>query len=163
MSNLRLKLTGLALVTALGASAAHAQGPSLFGKQRPTAAAVKVEQQGHGNGAAVGQNGPRNAAGIGQEGVNNNAQIGQNGASNTAGIYQVGKNNDGAITQTGNNNTACLVQIGRNQSGEITQTGSGNSVGVMQTKKGNYEIPAEACEVQAKKAKAVRWFLGRVY
>jgi len=162
MSTFRLKLAGLALITALGASAAYAQGPSLFGKQRAVAA-VKVEQEGRDNGAAVGQNGRGNTAGIGQQGVSNDAQINQNGANNNAGIYQVGKNQSGAITQDGNNNNACLVQIGRNQSGAITQTGSNNNVGVMQTKKGVYEIPATKCEETASKAKAVRWFLGRVY
>jgi hypothetical protein len=169
MSTLRLKLAAVALVSALGASAAHAQSyyPSLFGKQRAVAVktvpSVTVEQQGRDNGAAVGQSGPRNTAGIGQQGASNNAQINQTGANNNAGVYQIGRNNDGAITQTGNGNDACLVQLGKNQSGEINQTGNGNSVGVIQTKKGVYEIPATMCEETAKKAKAVRWFLGRVY
>ena len=167
MSTFRLKLAGLALITALGASAAHAQSyPSLFGKQRAavtkTAPAVKIEQEGRGNGAAAGQHGRNNQIGIGQKGQDNTGQVQQTGNNNTAGIYQVGRNNDGTITQTGDNNTACLVQVGRNQSADINQTG-GQSTGVFQTPKGSYAIPAELCEANAAKAKAVRWVLGRVY
>lgn len=167
MSTFRLKLAGLALVAALGASAAHAQSyPSLFGKQRAAAVtsqpAVKIEQEGRGNGAAAGQHGRGNQIGIGQKGQDNTGQVQQTGNNNTAGIYQVGKNNDGTITQTGDNNAACLVQIGRNQSADIAQTG-GQTTGVLQTKKGSYAIPAEMCEINAKKAQAVRRMFRGIY
>lgn len=162
MSSLRFKLTGLALVAALGASAAQAQTfPSLFGKQR-NAPAVKVEQQGQNNGAAVGQNGPRNSAGIGQKGDNNVGQISQNGANNAAGVYQIGRNNEGGITQTGNNNEACLIQAGRNQSATITQSGN-QSVGVLQTTKGAREISARNCEARAEKTRIVYSIFKRLH
>jgi hypothetical protein len=153
MSTFRFKLAGLALITALGASAAHAQSyPSLFSGHSRQAAmkpAVEIKQEGRNNGAAAAQNGIDNAIRILQNGSFNTGQVRQDGVNNDATIRQIGKNNNGTITQTGSNNSACLVQIGRNNSGEIVQSG-GQSVGVVQTRKGTFEFPAALCELDPK-------------
>jgi hypothetical protein len=172
MSTLRLKLAAIALISALGASAAHAQSyPSLFAKQgkpatvrvepvhaapiRTAPSRVVVDQQGRDNGAAVGQTGLRNNAGIYQRGESNFGQTSQTGASNTGSIYQVGRNNSGTITQTGDNNAACIIQLGRNNSANVTQTG-GQSVGVVQSPRGTWEIPAAYCGVQGRDPESLR-------
>lgn len=164
MSTLRLKLAAIALISALGASAAHAQSyPSLFAKQgrqaqaqpastqvvRSAPSRVVVNQQGRGNGAAIAQNGPANNAAINQQGANNTGQVSQDGANNSAAIYQLGQNNTGAIVQNGSNNDACLVQLGRNNSAGITQNGSGNSIGIAQNAARAWEFPPELCRQYA--------------
>ena len=161
MSSLKFKVAALALLTALGMSAASAQTrPSLFASQsKPVAtkaapampapvraSGVAISQQGYGNGAGVGQNGPANGATIGQIGANNTGQVSQNGANNNAAIHQLGQNNTGAITQTGNNNNACLAQLGRNNGGAITQSGDGNRIGVAQNAARTWEFSPELCE-----------------
>ncbi len=181
MSSLRFKLAAVALISALGASAAHAQNsyPSLFAKQNkpartepvraqpvhvepvriePVRAApgrVVIQQEGRGNGAAVGQNGPRNNAAITQRGAGNTGQISQDGANNSAGVYQIGRNNSGTITQTGANNVACLLQVGRNNTATVTQTG-GQSVGVVQSPRGTWEIPAAYCGLHGRDPENIR-------
>lgn len=158
MSTVRLKLAGLALIAALGASAAHAQrGYPAPGENKVAAAVaaakagltghsrVDIQQQGRDNGAAVGQTGPANGAGIYQNGVANTGQVSQAGANNTGAIVQLGKGNTGAITQTGDNNNACLVQIGNNHAAGITQSGN-QSVGIAQNKARTWEFSAELCE-----------------
>lgn len=158
MTAFRLKLAAIALVSALSASAAHAQ-PSLFAKQGRTAAAapayaqvvqpapgrVAITQQGRGNGAAVSQNGPANNAAVNQKGLNNEGQISQNGANNSAAIHQLGQNNSGAIVQNGSNNDACLVQLGRNNAAGLTQNGDGNAVGIAQNAVRAWEFSPELC------------------
>ena len=178
MSNLRLKLAALVLISAFGASAAHAQNtyPSLFAKQSkpapvrtepvrvepvraipvPTAPSrVDINQQGRGNGASVGQTGPRNDTSIYQRGSNNIGQTSQTGANNSAAIYQIGRSNNGVITQTGSNNTACILQIGRNNSATVIQTGN-QSVGIAQTPHGTYEFPAILCQLHGKDPQRLR-------
>jgi len=157
MSALRFKVAALALIAALGASAAHAQRGYLAindGSAKAAAAIkaakaghnqVDVQQAGRDNGAAVGQIGRGNSAGITQNGVANGGLVNQNGANNAGNIYQLGSGNTGAITQTGNNNNGCLVQIGDNHSAGITQSGNQN-VGVAQNKARSWEFPAEICE-----------------
>ena len=145
MSTLRLKLASLALLAAFGASAAHAQRPSLFaGHAKASPARVVIDQKGRENGASVGQNGKLNAAEIFQRGGFNTGMVNQNGTGNTSSINQIGVNNDASITQTGNNNTACVVQVGRNLSTDVIQSG-GQSVGVIQTNRNVREFPAELC------------------
>lgn len=161
MSTVRLKLVGLALIAALGASAAHAQrgfaGPGV-GENNKVAAAVKaakagqtghsrvdIQQQGRDNGAAVGQTGAGNGARINQNGIANTGQVSQTGTNNAGTIYQIGRGNEGAITQTGDNNNACLVQLGNNNSAGITQTGD-QSIGIAQNKARTWEFPAELCQ-----------------
>lgn len=158
MTSLRTKLAGIALVSALGATTAHAQ-PSLFAKQgrqaqaeparvqtvQPAPGRVAVTQQGRGNGAAVSQNGPRNNAAINQNGVNNEGQIVQDGANNSAAIYQLGRNNSGAIVQNGSNNDACLVQLNGNNAAGITQTGDNSSIGIAQNAARTWEFSPELC------------------
>ncbi len=159
MSTIRLKLVGLALVTALGASAAHAQRAYSAPAENKVAAAVKaakagqtghgrvdIRQHGRDNAAAAGQAGPANSIGVYQDGVANIGQVSQMGANNTGNIIQLGKGNTGAITQTGDNNNACLVQIGNNHAAGITQTG-GQSVGIAQNKARTWEFSAELCEI----------------
>lgn len=171
MSSLRLKLAAVALIGALGASAAHAQNsyPSLFGKQNKPARAeavrvepvrtapgrVVIQQEGRGNGAAVGQNGPRNDAAISQSGVGNIGQVSQTGANNSGAVYQIGRNNSGTITQTGDNNAACILQLGRNNTASVTQTG-GQGVGVVQSPRGTWEIPAAYCGLHGRDPESQR-------
>jgi hypothetical protein len=158
MSALRLKLATIALVSTLGASAAHAQSyPSLFAKQgrqaeparvqvvQPAPGRVAVTQQGRGNGAAISQNGPRNGAVVDQRGDNNEGQIIQDGANNSAAIYQLGRNNSGTIMQSGSNNDACLVQLNGNNAAGITQTGDNNSIGIAQNAARTWEFSPELC------------------
>lgn len=161
MSALRLKLAAIALVSALGASTAHAQSyPSLFAKQgrqaqvaepvrtttvRAAPGRVAVTQQGRANGAAVSQNGPRNGAVVDQRGDNNEGQIIQDGANNSAAIYQLGRNNSGSIVQNGSNNDACLVQLNGNNAAGITQSGDGNSIGIAQNAARTWEFSPELC------------------
>ncbi len=154
MSAFRLKLAGLALISALGASAAHAQNsyPSLFSGQgkatwaAPSRPSVEIKQDGRNNGAAASQNGIDNALRILQNGAFNTGQVKQDGVNNDATIRQIGRNNDATITQTGANNSACVVQIGRGNSAGVVQTG-GQSVGVVQTRRGSHEFPAVLCEI----------------
>lgn len=159
MSVTRIKVAALAMITMLGASAAHAQSyPPLFGGQNKVAAAVKaakagqtghsrvdIQQQGRDNGAAVGQSGPANSAGMYQNGVANMGQVSQTGANNTGAIVQIGKGNTGVIMQTGDSNNACLVQIGNNHAASITQSGN-QSVGIAQNKARTWEFSAELCQ-----------------
>lgn len=145
MSTLRLKLAGLALLAAFGASTAQAQRPSLFaGQSKASAARVVIDQKGRENGASVGQTGKLNAAEIFQRGGFNTGMITQTGTGNTSTIKQIGVNNDASIAQTGNNNAACVVQVGRGLSTDVIQTG-GQSVGVIQTNRNVREFPAELC------------------
>lgn len=76
---------------------------------------------------------------------------------NRSSVEQDGANN-GAITQSGNNNAACLIQIGRNLDGSITQTGDYNNTGVIQTRRGATEIPAELCSARRGNGRGV--FMG---
>jgi minor curlin subunit len=89
-----------------------------------------------------------NGVSIDQRGWGHSAGVSQTGAGNSAMLNQYGRNNAGSITQTGNNNTACLVQLGRNLDGSIVQTGDGGSTGVLQTRRGAHEFPAEICEIE---------------
>ena len=166
MPSMKIRVAALALIAAFGASTAHAQKtyPSLFsGQSKPAVAkaaaakpapaivaskpsGVAISQQGSGNGAGVGQNGPANGATIGQIGANNTGQVSQNGANNNAAIHQLGQNNTGAITQTGDNNNACIVQLGRNNAGAITQSGNGNRLGVAQNAARTWEFAPELCD-----------------
>jgi hypothetical protein len=116
MSAFRRRLAGLALIGALGASAAQAQSsyPALFSaytKSAWAAPSVEITQYGRGNGSAAGQN----------------------GVDSAIRILQIGRRNDATITQTGVNNSACIVQVGRGSSTGVVQTG-GQSVGVIQTR-----------------------------
>ncbi len=148
MKRITLSLAAFALVTAVGASSASAQGRyDRYGYHPPTVAKVDVQQQGRNNGAAVSQKGAANAAGIKQDGVSNTGVINQTGAGNDATIKQLGRSNDASITQAGNNNAACVVQIGKNLSTDVVQEGSNQNRGVVQTKKGTYEIPAQLCNL----------------
>lgn len=160
MSILRIKIAALALFSVVGASTAHAQNsyPSLFSGHAKGAASstlvqpaskVDIKQKGRDNGAAVGQNGRYNAARILQDGILNTGQVSQDGTGNSASIRQLGKNNDASITQQGNNNVACVVQVGKNLSTDVIQQGDGQMRGVVQTKKGTYDIPGELCLLDA--------------
>jgi hypothetical protein len=88
---------------------------------------------------------PASAISIVQEGRGNAASIVQTGGANAAGIRQFGRGNVGAIIQSGSGNTACLVQTGRNLNGAIQQAGDNQSSGLLQTRWGSSEIPAEVC------------------
>ena len=90
-----------------------------------------------------------NSASVSQAGQDNATAVVQTGQGNTAGIRQVGRNNSGAITQTGSNNAACLIQFGRGLDGAIVQTGDNQSTGVLQTRLGSREIPAEVCSTDS--------------
>jgi hypothetical protein len=148
MKRITLSLATLALVTAMGVGSANAQGRyDRYGYHPPTAAKVDVQQQGRNNGAAVSQNGAANAAGIKQDGVSNIGSVSQTGMGNDATIKQLGRGNNASIAQTGNNNAACVVQIGKNLSTDVVQEGNYQNRGVVQTKKGTYEIPAHLCSV----------------
>ncbi len=178
MSAFRIKLAAVALISALGASGAHAQNtyPSLFAKQSkpapvrtepvrvepvrvepipPAPSRVDINQQGRGNGASIGQTGPRNSAGIYQRGDNNTGQTSQTGANDSADIYQIGRRNTGVITQTGSNNTACILQVGRNNTASVIQTGN-QSVGIAQTPRGTFEFPAILCQLHGKDPQKLR-------
>jgi hypothetical protein len=129
MSAFRRRLAGLALIGALGASAAQAQSsyPALFSaytKSAWAAPSVEITQYGRGNGSAAGQN----------------------GVDSAIRILQIGRRNDATITQTGVNNSACIVQVGRGSSAGVVQTG-GQSVGVIQTRAGSHTFPAVLCEI----------------
>ena len=129
MSAFRRRLAGLALIGALGASAAQAQSsyPALFSaytKSAWAAPSVEITQYGRGNGSAAGQN----------------------GVDSAIRILQIGRRNDATITQTGVNNSACIVQVGRGNSAGVVQTG-GQSVGVIQTRAGSHTFPAVLCEI----------------
>lgn len=107
---------------------------------------------------AAAMSASENRSSVQQEGANNGAAIVQNGLGNTAGIRQFGRNNTGTISQNGDNNAACLIQIGRNLDGSITQTGNYSNTGVVQTRRGVTEIPAELCSVRRGNGRGV--FLG---
>jgi hypothetical protein len=129
MSAFRRRLAGLALIGALGASAAQAQSsyPALFSaytKSAWAAPSVEITQYGRGNGSAAGQN----------------------GVDSAIRILQIGRRNDATITQTGVNNSACIVQVGRGSSAGVVQTG-GQSVGMIQTRAGIHTFPAVLCEI----------------
>jgi hypothetical protein len=129
MSAFRRRLAGLALIGALGASAAQAQSsyPALFSaytKSAWAAPSVEITQYGRGNGSAAGQN----------------------GVDSAIRILQIGRRNDATITQTGVNNSACIVQVGRGSSTGVVQTG-GQSVGMIQTRAGIHTFPAVLCEI----------------
>lgn len=148
MKCISVSLGLLALVTAMGASSASAQGrydPN--GLRAAVTAKVEIQQKGRHNGAAVAQKGPANAAGVNQNGASNTGQINQTGAGNDASIKQIGRGNDAAITQTGDNNSACVVQIGKNLSTDVVQTGDNQNYGVVQTKQGAYNVPAGFCSL----------------
>ncbi len=85
MMNARLKLVSLALIAALGAGAAEAQGRyDRYGYHAPKESKVDVQQHGRANGVAIAQNGARNAAAVKQDGVGNTGMINQTGTSNDA-------------------------------------------------------------------------------
>ncbi len=147
MKSIHLRLAALVLVSVLGAATAEAQGRhDRYGYHPPAVSKVDVRQNGRGNGAAIAQNGGPNAAGISQDGVANTGRISQDGAGNDATIRQLGRGNDASITQTGANNVACVVQVGKNLSTNVVQDG-GQNRGVVQTKKGSFDIPARLCAV----------------
>lgn len=147
MAMKRIQLAALALVTVMGATSAHAQ-PQLqrFGFKPAKAPVIEVIQNGRDNGAAIAQHGRDSAARIIQEGLANTGMINQSGNNNDATIRQLGRGNDASVMQTGDNNTACVVQIGKNLSTDVTQTGN-QSQGVIQTKKGSYNIPGQLCSL----------------
>lgn len=89
--------------------------------------------------------GPANVVSTVQEGRGNAGSVVQLGSGNTAGLRQFGRTNTGAITQAGSGNTACLIQAGRNLEGSIEQVGDNQSTGLVQTRWGSSEIPAEVC------------------
>jgi minor curlin subunit len=143
----RIHLAMLAALIAMGAGGAHAQGRfDRYGYHPPKLPKIAIIQNGQNNGAAVSQNGKVNAAGINQNGANNTGMINQTGSGNDASIRQLGRGNDASISQTGDNNAACVVQIGKNLSSDVVQTG-GQNHGVIQTKKGSYNIPAQLCSL----------------
>ena len=143
----RVQLAVLAGIIAIGAGSAHAQGRfDRYGYHPPKLPKIEIIQQGRDNGADVSQNGKANAAGINQDGVGNTGMINQNGNGNDASIRQLGRGNDASISQTGDNNAACVVQIGKNLSTDVNQTGN-QSQGVIQTKKGSYNIPGQLCSL----------------
>ncbi|RYY95758.1 MAG: hypothetical protein EON61_22165 [Alphaproteobacteria bacterium] len=143
----RIHLALLAGLIAMGAGSAHAQGRfDRYGYHPPKLPKIEIIQKGQNNGAAVSQNGKVNAAGINQNGANNTGMINQTGSGNDASIRQLGRGNDASISQTGDNNAACVVQIGKNLSSGVVQTG-GQNQGVIQTKKGSYNIPAQLCSL----------------
>jgi hypothetical protein len=151
MSAFRRRLAGLALIGALGASAAQAQSscPALFSgytKSAWAAPSSEITQYGRGNGAVAGQSGVDSAIRILQNGAFNTGQTKQDGVNNDATIRQIGRCNDATITQTGVNNSACIVQVGRGNSAGVVQTG-GRSVGVIQTRAGSHTFPAVLCEI----------------
>ena len=80
-----------------------------------------------------------------QEGRGNAGSVVQTGSGNTAGLRQFGRTNTGAITQVGSGNTGCLIQAGRNLDGSIEQVGDNQTTGLVQTRWGSSEIPAEVC------------------
>jgi|JI10StandDraft_1071094.scaffolds.fasta_scaffold26295_8 minor curlin subunit len=148
MKRITLSLAAFALVTAVGASSASAQGRfDRYGYHPPKTTKVDVQQEGRNNGAAVSQKGGVNAAAIVQRGLDNIGITSQTGTGNDATIRQLGRSNDASITQNGNNNAACIVQIGKNLSTDIVQEGDYQNRGVIQTKKGTYEIPAQLCSL----------------
>lgn len=143
----RIQLAVLAGIIAIGAGSAHAQGRTdRYGFHPPTFPKVEIIQKGRDNGAAVSQNGRADVARIIQQGIANTGMINQTGNSNDATIRQLGRGNDASITQTGDNNAACVVQIGKGLSTDVTQTGN-QSQGVIQTKKGSYNIPGQLCSL----------------
>jgi len=143
----RIQLAVLALVTAMGAASADAQGRSdRYGYHAPKLPKIEIFQKGRDNGAAVSQNGEADVARIIQEGLANTGMINQTGNNNDATIRQLGRGNDASISQTGDNNSACVVQIGKNLSNDVVQTGN-QSQGVIQTKKGTYTIPGQLCSL----------------
>ena len=128
--NVRLKLVSLALIAALGAGAAEAQGRyDRYGYHAPKESKVDVQQSGRANGVA------------------NTGMINQTGTANDARIRQYGKNNDASVTQVGDNNLGCVVQVGKNLSAGVIQEGNGLSGGVVQTNKGAYAIPGRMCSL----------------
>lgn len=143
----RVQFAALALIMAIGSASATAQ-PQLarFGFKPRKAPAVEIVQSGRDNGAAIAQKGRDSAARIIQEGLANTGIINQTGNNNDATIRQLGRGNDVSVTQTGDNNNACVVQIGKNLSTDVTQTGNQNQ-GVIQTKKGSYNIPGQLCSL----------------
>lgn len=120
-------LSGLLLLTAAGAAHADERSRSaralLLNSLVSGANAASVEQRGDGHAAAIVQN----------------------GEGNVAGLHQYGRNNTGQINQDGSSNIACLVQLGRGLDGSIVQSGDNLSNGVLQTRRGSHEIPAELC------------------
>lgn len=107
---------------------------------------------------AAAMSAAENQVSVQQEGANHGAAVAQNGQGNTAGIRQFGRSNTGAITQNGDNSAACLIQIGRNLDGSIIQNGDYNNTGVIQTRRGAAEIPAELCQMRRGEGRGV--FMG---
>ena len=126
----------LAGLTLSGVASAD-EGRGRIGQQRPN---------GWGQHNAVARPaGAANASSTIQEGRGNAASVVQTGDANVAGIRQFGRDNTGAITQVGSGNNACLIQAGRNLDGAIQQLGDNQSNGLLQTRWGSSEIPAEVC------------------
>jgi hypothetical protein len=147
MTMKRIQLAVLAGIIAIGAGSAHAQGRTdRYGSHAFKLPKIEIIQKGRDNGAAVSQNGRADVARIIQQGLANTGMINQTGNNNDATIRQLGRGNDASITQTGDNNAACVVQIGKNLSTDVSQTGN-QSQGVIQTKKGSYNIPGELCSL----------------
>ena len=88
---------------------------------------------------------PANTVSIAQQGRGNAGSILQTGSGNIAGLRQFGRANTGAIVQVGSGNTGCLVQAGRNLDGSIEQVGDNQTTGMVQTRWGSSEVPAEVC------------------
>ena len=141
MKTSSLKLGLIALAALVGTGAAHADHRRSHGLFKNV---VRLEQTGHGNGAAQAQTGAGNTSAIAQTGVANTGTTNQTGVNNTAVIGQKGVNNNAGITQTGSNNQGCLLQVGNNLDAQMTQTGGG-SANVLQTNKGAAVVSEQVC------------------
>ena len=140
-----LKLGLVALAALAGAGAAHADPDGPHRGKGYFKNIVRLEQNGHGNGAAQAQTGAGNVSAISQTGIANTGATSQTGVNNTAVINQKGNNNDAVIIQTGSNNQGCLLQVGNNLDAQLIQDG-GQSANVLQTKKGTALVSQQVCE-----------------
>ncbi len=71
-----------------------------------------IEQNGNGNGAAIGQSGNGSFGVIEQDGDGHTATLNQQGDGQAFGIFQVGEGTDGHVDQQIDGDTGLLFQIG---------------------------------------------------
>ncbi|HXV30862.1 MAG TPA: curlin [Sinorhizobium sp.] len=73
---------------------------------------ARIRQSGHGNAAAIGQNGRGDLGIIRQKGRGHSATLQQNGDDNAYGIFQYGKRTAANIEQNGNGGSGATFIYG---------------------------------------------------
>lgn len=137
---MRTALAALVFAAAIGGASASAQSnpyarEQMRARERGSANAVQVTQDGNNNGVGVSQVGAGNTTRVAQRGDSNVAVSAQNGNYNYSRLVQMGEGNTLTATQNNNNNALCFVQRGDYLGADVVQNGN-DSVILVQNPRG---------------------------